>query len=93
MEDFNDQDDVESRSRSPTPEPEGYQVPAGNSVSGPVFVPRDFEASQVPSTPLKESKFCYRDLSRLAQYSTETPLRCIAHIDLDAFYVGLLYDI
>ncbi|KAH0605144.1 uncharacterized protein H6S33_005126 [Morchella sextelata] len=32
------------------------------------------------------SKFTYRQLAQLAKYSVDTPLRVIAHIDLDAFY-------
>ncbi|KAF8429133.1 hypothetical protein EV426DRAFT_557426 [Tirmania nivea] len=35
---------------------------------------------------IRQSKFTYRDLERLAKYSVDTPLRVIAHIDLDAFY-------
>ncbi|KAJ5958273.1 uncharacterized protein N7479_005423 [Penicillium vulpinum] len=36
--------------------------------------------------PLKVSRFTYRQLQGLRQGSTATPLRVIAHIDLDAFY-------
>lgn len=32
------------------------------------------------------SRFTYRHLSQLASYQTSSPLRVIAHIDLDAFY-------
>ncbi|TWU74686.1 DNA-directed DNA polymerase eta rad30 [Metarhizium rileyi] len=32
------------------------------------------------------SKFTYRQLGQLASFNTSTPLRVIAHIDLDAFY-------
>ena len=42
-----------------------------------------------PSTASRrrpKSSFTYKALSQLANYSTATPLRCIAHIDLDAFY-------
>ncbi|KAF8457516.1 hypothetical protein BGX38DRAFT_1086109, partial [Terfezia claveryi] len=35
---------------------------------------------------IRLSKFTYRDLERLGKYSVDTPLRVIAHIDLDAFY-------
>lgn len=35
---------------------------------------------------LKRSRFTYRQLQLLRQGSTATPLRVIAHIDLDAFY-------
>jgi DNA polymerase eta len=41
------------------------------------------------SSPLRDarrSRFTYRQLAQLATYSTTTPLRVIAHIDLDAFY-------
>lgn len=33
-----------------------------------------------------KSRFTYKALHQLANYSATTPLRCIAHIDLDAFY-------
>ena len=33
-----------------------------------------------------KSRFNYKSLFQLANYYTTTPLRCIAHIDLDAFY-------
>ncbi|CAI7610275.1 unnamed protein product [Penicillium viridicatum] len=36
--------------------------------------------------PLKVSRFTYRQLQGLRQGSTATPLRVVAHIDLDAFY-------
>ncbi|KAJ5836863.1 DNA polymerase eta [Penicillium robsamsonii] len=38
------------------------------------------------SDPLKVSRFTYRQLQGLRQGSTATPLRVVAHIDLDAFY-------
>ncbi|CAP96625.1 DNA-directed DNA polymerase eta rad30 [Penicillium rubens] len=38
------------------------------------------------SDPLKVSRFTYRQLQGLRHGSTATPLRVIAHIDLDAFY-------
>ncbi|PON21505.1 hypothetical protein TGAM01_v209668 [Trichoderma gamsii] len=41
------------------------------------------------SSPLRDarrSRFTYRQLAQLATYSVTTPLRVIAHIDLDAFY-------
>ncbi|PNS17957.1 N-acetyltransferase eso1 [Sphaceloma murrayae] len=38
------------------------------------------------STRPPKSKFTYKHLSTLLSYSTTSPLRCIAHIDLDAFY-------
>ncbi|KAL7947864.1 DNA/RNA polymerase [Trichoderma barbatum] len=41
------------------------------------------------SSPLRDarrSRFTYRQLAQLATYSTTTPLRVVAHIDLDAFY-------
>ena len=34
----------------------------------------------------KKSRFTYRNLAHLASYSTTSPLRVIAHVDLDAFY-------
>lgn len=33
-----------------------------------------------------KSKFTYKQLHQLKSYSTQTPLRVIAHVDLDAFY-------
>ncbi|KAI5867659.1 sister chromatid cohesion protein Eso1 [Durotheca rogersii] len=42
------------------------------------------------SSPLhgteRRSQFTYRQLNLLASYSTSSPLRVVAHIDLDAFY-------
>ncbi|PHH68422.1 hypothetical protein CDD82_568 [Ophiocordyceps australis] len=38
------------------------------------------------SSPGRRSRFTYRHLSQLASYSTSSPLRVVAHIDLDAFY-------
>ncbi|KAI0975698.1 sister chromatid cohesion protein Eso1 [Xylaria arbuscula] len=37
-------------------------------------------------TGRRKSQFTYRQLSLLAAYSTSSPLRVIAHVDLDAFY-------
>ena len=34
----------------------------------------------------KRSRYTFKQLSQLSQYSTTSPLRVIAHIDLDAFY-------
>lgn len=34
----------------------------------------------------RRSQFTYRQLGLLASYSTSSPLRVVAHIDLDAFY-------
>ncbi|KAI0458453.1 impB/mucB/samB family protein [Xylaria acuta] len=34
----------------------------------------------------RKSQFTYRQLGMLASYSTSSPLRVIAHVDLDAFY-------
>lgn len=34
----------------------------------------------------RRSRFTYRNLSQLASGNTASPLRVIAHIDLDAFY-------
>ncbi|KAJ5562887.1 DNA polymerase eta [Penicillium sp. DV-2018c] len=39
-----------------------------------------------PTDPVKVSRFTYRQLQGLRHGSTATPLRVIAHIDLDAFY-------
>ncbi|CAG8245216.1 unnamed protein product [Penicillium olsonii] len=38
------------------------------------------------SDPVKTSRFTYRQLQGLRHGSTATPLRVVAHIDLDAFY-------
>lgn len=47
----------------------------------------------IPSSPLsptaghsRKSRFTFKQLSQLALSSTTSPLRVIAHIDLDAFY-------
>lgn len=45
--------------------------------------PRGLMAS-VPGS--RKSKFTYKHLNQLAGFSTTTPLRTIAHVDLDAFY-------
>lgn len=45
-------------------------------VNSPISSPTEQETSQ----------FTWRHLSQLASYSTSSPLRIIAHIDLDAFY-------
>ena len=34
----------------------------------------------------RRSAITYKQLAQMASYSTSTPLRVIAHIDLDAFY-------
>jgi DNA polymerase eta len=53
--------------------------------SSPQF--RSSSRDPIASVPqLRKSKFTYRHLNQLASYSTTTPLRVIAHIDLDAFY-------
>ncbi|KAH6688902.1 impB/mucB/samB family protein [Plectosphaerella plurivora] len=44
------------------------------------------ESSPIHGYETRKSRFTYRQLSLLASYSTTTPLRVIAHIDLDAFY-------
>src|SRR5204863_8056526 len=51
-------------------------MPSGSS-SPPVLLPSSANTS---------SRFTYRHLHLLRTYSTRTPLRVIAHIDLDAFY-------
>ncbi|KAI3327195.1 impB/mucB/samB family protein [Xylariaceae sp. AK1471] len=43
-------------------------------------------SSPVHGTERRKSQFTYRQLGLLASYSTASPLRVIAHIDLDAFY-------
>ncbi|KAI0130558.1 impB/mucB/samB family protein [Xylariales sp. AK1849] len=50
--------------------------------SSPVF--RD--SSPAYGAERRKSQFTYRQLGLLATYSTSSPLRVIAHIDLDAFY-------
>ncbi|KAF3396212.1 N-acetyltransferase eso1 [Penicillium rolfsii] len=39
-----------------------------------------------PNDAVKRSRYTYRQLQLLRQGSTATPLRAIAHVDLDAFY-------
>ncbi|KAH9905296.1 sister chromatid cohesion protein Eso1 [Xylariomycetidae sp. FL2044] len=49
--------------------------------------PTDFHlSSPVHGTGRRKSQFTYRQLSLLASNSTSSPLRVIAHVDLDAFY-------
>ncbi|KAF7587978.1 DNA-directed DNA polymerase eta rad30 [Aspergillus hancockii] len=49
--------------------------------------PNPFVASPSPSHPVKtHSQYTYRHLQLLRQGSTASPLRVIAHVDLDAFY-------
>ncbi|KAI2617122.1 sister chromatid cohesion protein Eso1 [Hypoxylon sp. NC1633] len=43
-------------------------------------------SSPVHGTGRQKSQFTYRQLALLASYSPSSPLRVIAHIDLDAFY-------
>ncbi|KAI1755786.1 impB/mucB/samB family protein [Xylaria castorea] len=43
-------------------------------------------SSPVQGAGRRKSQFTYRQLGMLASYSTSSPLRVIAHIDLDAFY-------
>ncbi|KAI1178877.1 impB/mucB/samB family protein [Nemania sp. FL0916] len=43
-------------------------------------------SSPIHGSGRRESQFTYRQLALLASYSTSSPLRVIAHIDLDAFY-------
>ncbi|KAI1080518.1 sister chromatid cohesion protein Eso1 [Whalleya microplaca] len=43
-------------------------------------------SSPMHGTGRRKSQFTYRQLGLLASYSTSSPLRVIAHIDLDAFY-------
>ncbi|KAI9795835.1 MAG: DNA-directed DNA polymerase eta rad30 [Piccolia ochrophora] len=50
------------------------------------FVPSSPVLSFSPATHRRKSRFTFRHLSQLAQFSPTCPLRVIAHIDLDAFY-------
>ncbi|KAI1489997.1 impB/mucB/samB family protein [Biscogniauxia mediterranea] len=43
-------------------------------------------SSPAHSSGRSKSQFTYRHLNLLASYSTSSPLRVVAHIDLDAFY-------
>ncbi|KAF2673775.1 DNA polymerase eta [Microthyrium microscopicum] len=48
-----------------------------------------YTSSPPASNPLegrRRSKFTFKHLNQLSTYSTTTPLRTIAHVDLDAFY-------
>ncbi|KAI2469756.1 sister chromatid cohesion protein Eso1 [Annulohypoxylon bovei var. microspora] len=51
-------------------------------MSSPRFQP----SSPIHGTGRRKSQFTYRQLGLLASYSTSSPLRVIAHVDLDAFY-------
>jgi DNA polymerase eta len=49
----------------------------------------EFHSSQFSITSprrIPKSKFTYKQLHQLKTYSPQTPLRVIAHVDLDAFY-------
>jgi DNA polymerase eta len=49
----------------------------------------DYHSSQFSITSprrIPKSKFTYKQLHQLKSYSLQTPLRVIAHVDLDAFY-------
>lgn len=50
--------------------------------------PAPFESSPLLASPrrIPKSQFTYKQLSQLKSYGTTTPLRVIAHVDLDAFY-------
>ncbi|KAI1392328.1 sister chromatid cohesion protein Eso1 [Hypoxylon trugodes] len=48
--------------------------------------PRFQASSPVHGTGRRKSQFTYRQLGLLSSYSISSPLRVIAHIDLDAFY-------
>lgn len=48
--------------------------------------PRFFRDSSPATATHKKSRFTYRQLAQLTSYSTNCPLRVIAHIDLDCFY-------
>ena len=47
-----------------------------------------FLSSPLANSPARrrKSRFTFKQLHQLSLYSTTTPLRVIAHIDLDAFY-------
>ncbi|KAI0883656.1 sister chromatid cohesion protein Eso1 [Annulohypoxylon maeteangense] len=51
-------------------------------MSSPRFQP----SSPIHGTGGRKSQFTYRQLGLLTSYSTSSPLRVIAHVDLDAFY-------
>ncbi|GAB0133185.1 hypothetical protein EsDP_00001598 [Epichloe bromicola] len=44
------------------------------------------EISSPEAGTVRRSKFTYRQFGQLASFSTSTPLRVVAHVDLDAFY-------
>ncbi|KAI2637659.1 DNA/RNA polymerase [Hypomontagnella submonticulosa] len=48
--------------------------------------PRFHASSPAHGTGRQKSQFTYRHLALLASYSTMSPLRVVAHVDLDAFY-------
>ena len=49
--------------------------------------PLDFHiSSPVDGSGGRRSQFTYKHLNLLSSYSVASPLRVIAHIDLDAFY-------
>lgn len=54
------------------------------SSPGPTFASSPFSITSPRRIP--KSKFTYKQLHQLKSYSPQTPLRVIAHIDLDAFY-------
>ncbi|CAO2653880.1 Nn.00g106130.m01.CDS01 [Neocucurbitaria sp. VM-36] len=50
----------------------------------PIFASSPFSITSPRRIP--KSKFTYKQLHQLKSYSSQTPLRVIAHVDLDAFY-------
>jgi DNA polymerase eta len=50
----------------------------------PIFASSPFSITSPRRIP--KSKFTYKQLHQLKSYSPQTPLRVIAHVDLDAFY-------
>ncbi|KAF2114081.1 sister chromatid cohesion protein Eso1 [Lophiotrema nucula] len=54
------------------------------SSPAPFFASSSLSITSPRRTP--KSKFTYKQLGQLKSYSTTTPLRVIAHVDLDAFY-------
>ncbi|KAI5791865.1 hypothetical protein EDC01DRAFT_746493 [Geopyxis carbonaria] len=52
----------------------------------PTSPPQPSPPPPPPPPPTTTSRYTHRHLTQLSNYSAESPLRVIAHIDLDAFY-------
>src|SRR4051812_42743066 len=52
--------------------------------SSPAFISSPLSVTSPRRIP--KSQFTYKQLNQLKTFSTTTPLRVIAHVDLDAFY-------